>query len=197
MRTTMSGALALLVCATLLGACGDDATTPGPASGTASSSPSPSSSPGASEPEPTEPSVQPATGAQVELGSLTLNLPAGFEPREASSMGGDLVTASGPDGAARIAFVAAEDFNRQSLDKAVEFAITTGFWTRKPKRLPDVEVDGVTMYHLSGPSGAGFTDVQFGTEHGGYDTSLTISASGSAAERQHLIDSILATASWQ
>lgn len=194
MRTTMSGALALLVCATLLGACGEDATTPGPASSSSSGSSSGASEP---EPEPTEPSVQPATGAKVELGGLTLNLPAGFEPREASSMGGDLVTASGPDGAARIAFVAAEDFNRQSLDKAVEFAITTGFWTHKPRRLPDVEVDGVTMYHLSGPSGAGFIDVQFGAEHGGYDTNLTISASGSAVERQHLIDSILATATWQ
>ena len=38
--------------------------------------------------------------------------------------------------------------------------------------------------------------MQFGAEHGGYDVSLTIGAVGPAAERQELIDSILATATW-
>lgn len=193
MRRTTSGALSLLVCAALLGGCGEDEQDPDAEPGSSSSSPS------ADDPDPsesTESAVEPASGEVVRLGSLTVTFPQGFDTREASSMGGDVVTGDAPDGDARIAFVAAEDYNRQSLDTAVEYAIAAGLWLRKPERLEDVKVDGVRMYHLSGPGTGGFTDVQFGAEHGGYDISLTIGAPGPAAERQALIDSILATATW-
>ena len=193
MRRTTSGALSLLVCAALLGGCGEDEPDPEAEPDASSTS---TSADDTDPTEPSEPSVEPASGEVVELGSLTVTFPQGFDTREASSMGGDVVTGDAPDGDARIAFVAAEDYNHQSLDTAVDYAIAAGLWTRRPKRLGDVEVDGVKMYQLSGPGSGGSTDVQFGAEHGGYDISLTIGAVGPAAERQELIDSILATATW-
>lgn len=192
MRTTTGLALSLLVCSALLSGCGDDEKSPGdgPSASPTSVSPSPSGS------EPGESTVEPASGAQVELGSLTVSYPEGFEPRESEAMGAELVTATGPDGE-RVGLSAYEDFSHESLAKAVDLAITTGLWTSEPERLDDLDVDGVPMYHLSGPDGAGATLEQFGAEFGGYDMTLTVSTEGSAAERQALIDSILATASWK
>ncbi len=189
MRTTTGRALSLLMCSVLLAGCGDDE--PPPAAPTGSST---SADPSPSEPEQTGP--EPAAGPEVELGSLTLSFPVGYEPRETEDLGAELVVGTGSDGE-RVALGAFEDFSRESLDEAVELAITTGLWTRRPKRLDDREVDGVPMYHLSGPTGGGSTIEQFGAEFGGYDMTFLVSSEGSDADRQLLIDSVLATATWK
>lgn len=182
----------LLGCSVLLAGCGDDEEPPedAPSGSPTSEAPSPSES------EPTEPIVEPAAGPRVELGSLTVSYPEGYEPRESEALGAELVAASGPDGE-RLALGAYEDFSPQSLDEAVDLAITTGLWIRKPKRLVDLEVDGVSMYHLAGPGGVGSTIEQFGAEFGDFDMTFTVSTEGSKADRQELIDSILATATWK
>ncbi len=183
MRTTTGLALSLLVCSVLLSGCGDDEKSP---------EGGPSESPTGEAPSETS---EPAAGPEIKLGSLTLSYPEGYDPRESEAMGAEVVTATGPDGE-RLGLTAYEDFSHESLAKAVDLAITTGLWTSKPDRLDDLDVDGVPMYHLSGPGGAGATIEQFGAEFGGYDMTLVVSTEGSAADRQALIDSILATATW-
>lgn len=191
MRTTTGGPLSLLLaCSVLLAGCGGDEEPPesAPSGSPTSDAPSPS--------EPAEPTVEPAAGPEVELGSLTMRYPEGYEPRETEDLGAQLVAASGSDGE-RVALGAYEDFSHDTLDESADLAITTGLWTSRPKRLDDLEVDGVLMYHLAGPAGAGSTIEQFGAEFGGYDMTFLVSTEGSAAERRQLIDSILVTATWQ
>ena len=189
MRTTTGRALSLLLCATLLAGCGDDEPSP---EGAPSDSPSGASS---TPSESSEPEVEPASGPRVKVGGLSMNLPRGFEPREAAVMGSEIITSSGPDGE-RLALVSAESFNVQTVEEAISIAVETGNWVRKPKRLEDVYVDNVKMFRISGPSGIGYTEDEFGVEYGGYDVNLTIASQGSKAERQELIDSILASVTW-
>jgi hypothetical protein len=110
-------------------------------------------------------------------------------------MGSEIITSSGPDGE-RFALVSAKSFNVQTVEEAISIAIQTGPWLRKPRRLEDVYVDSVKMFRLSGPTGVGYAEDEFGVEYGGYDVNLSIASQGSKAERQELIDSILASVTW-
>lgn len=185
MRTWAGRFLCLVACAALLAACGDEDERP---AGSPSSSPSPSESA-----EPSAPSVEPASGARVELGSFQVRFPQGWEPRELGTLA---VTTTGPD-AEHLALTAHQAPTARPLDELIDAAVATGMWSERPERLDDVEVDGVPMYHLAGPGLNGYTDEQFGAEFGGYNVTLTISTTGSRADRRDLIDSLLASAQWR
>ena len=197
MRTMTVRALPLLVCAVLLAGCGGggEPSAAGPDEETTSASPSPTESA-----EPSEPAVEPADGPRVEVGTLVLRAPKGYTMRRSQGVGGflevDLVTASGP-GFERLTFGSFQGHRPHSLDELVKDSAEDVDWTRRPQRLDDVEVDGVMMYHLSGPSGVGYTDEEFGAEVGNLIFRIVISTEGGKAERQELADSILATARWR
>lgn len=185
MRTWAGRFLCLVSCAALLTACGGDEEDP---SGSPSSSPPPSATA-----EPSTPSVEPASGARVELGSFQVRFPQGWEPRELGTLA---VTTTGPE-AEHLALTAHQAPAARPLDELIDAAVATGMWSKRPERLEDVEVDGVLMYHLAGPGLNGYTDEQLGAEFGGYNVTLTVSTTGSAADRRDLVDSLLASARWR
>lgn len=193
MRTTTARALSLLVCAALLAGCGgDEPSTAGPDQETSASPTATASA------EPSEPAVEPADGPRVKVNSLVIRTPKGYTTRR-SSVGGldiELVTASGP-GFERLSFGSYPGYRPHSLDELVKKAAADVEWKRRPERLDDIEVDGVMMYHLSGPIGVGYTNEQFGAEVGNRIFRIVVSTEGGQAERQELADSILATARWQ
>lgn len=194
MRTLTARALPLLVCALVLTACGgDEPSAAGPDEETSASQ-----TPTASA-EPSEPAVEPADGPRVKVNSLVIRTPKGYTSRRSSLGGGldvELVTASGP-GFERLSFGSYQGQRPHSLDELVKKAAADVEWKRRPERLDDVEVDGVTMYHLSGPIGVGYTNEQFGAEVGNLIFRIVVSTEGGKAERRELADSILASARWQ
>lgn len=195
MRNTTARALSLLVCAAVLAGCGgDEPSVAGPDEETSSASPSPTESAEAGEP-----AVEPADGPRVEVGSLVIRTPKGYTLRRSSLGGGldvELVTASGP-GFERLSFGSFQGYRAHSLDELVKEAAVDVEWKRRPERLDDVEVDGVMMYHLSGPIGVGYTTEQFGAEVGNLVVRIVVSTEGGKAERRELAASILASARWQ
>ena len=196
MRTTRARALPLLVCAVLLAGCGggEEPSAGDPDEAMTSASPSPTEGE-----EPDEPAVEPADGPRVEVGSLVIRAPKGYDMRRSINAGGlgvDVVTAGGP-GFERLTFTAYQAYDPVTLDEVVEETIEDGTWRRRPQRLDDVDVDGVPMYHLSGPTGIGYTDDEYGAEFGGYVIRIAVSTEGSKGERRELAESILATARWR
>ncbi len=169
----------------VLGACG----------GTGATGADPSASPTAGEPSSTSPaasSVEPATGPQVRTDTFTVRLPEGFRVTD----DGVAVAATGPSGD-RMNLATLPLYADKSLHQLVDVAVGNGSWDSRPERLDDVVVDGVEMYHLSGPTGLGVTRDEVGAQTDATFAYADFDLRGPESVRRELIDSVLATWRWR
>lgn len=182
MTTRWAAAAAATVClGALLGACGDDGEPA--AEETSSSTPS-------TAPEPSETADTSPMGKQVTLGPVTLTVPDGYRVKDVSEY---LLLIVGPE-QQRLGLAVQESMTDTSLDElAADPSVT---WTSEPRRVDDVELDGVELYHLTGETAFGRGD-EYGVDNAGYN--VTINASdliASDAERASWLEPILASLTW-
>ena len=143
--------------------------------------------------DPTE-TVQPATGAPLELSNVALRAPKGFaaDPPD----GSNLRFAFERDGVQSISLANTQSFNEAlSLREQARISITSGVYQRQPSIMKPVEFDGVRMYHYGGR----ISDIEYVEEYGTvYDGSqisvnFRLAATASKAERQQLVESVMAS----
>lgn len=193
----------LTVCAVLVltSACsgGDD---PAPGAGGTASTPE-GSAPSSDEPtaeespeEPQTPEVEPATGPDLTQTNLSVRAPEGWTlTRE-----GDPFSGQASEGLSSIFVTEIEDFGDGLLStrQQAEIAQNAGSYLTKPKILEPVEIDGREWYHVAGPTDRVRHVDAFGTSEDGLSYSVDISlnlATFTPAERQELVDSVLASIS--
>lgn len=190
MHRMVRGVLVAVLALTVLAACGDDdPPAPEPSGSTTSptETPSPSETTGPSD----EPSVEPASGKQETFGSFTMNFPKGFD---ISRPAGLILVGTGPD--VFIAVHAIETVTQDSLNALARIALADAVYKGKPVRKENLVADGVPMFHVSGPIGAGRTRDLVGVEYGGFQMQLDFTTSLPEPARQQLIDSVLASITW-
>jgi hypothetical protein len=124
-----------------------------------------------------------------------MNAPKGWQQSEDLA---DFATEANPAndvGAVRLSSLE-YDGPTAPLDVIAKAALTT---QRGFKRLPDVEVAGVTFYHLSGAPTAYSRMDTFGTRHDGYETSMDFELRKDvpAAEREKIVAEGLASFTWR
>ena len=184
----------MTVAATLLAGCGDD--DPPKADPSTPAASSTSSSPSAS------PTVEPATGKRLVSKSFSIRVPQGW--RADNGQSSDLLTTryagdEKPDGTL-LAFLSTSDgsaFTVQPLAQLAKEKARSSEFQQPPKILDDVEVAGVTMYHLAGETSANTYSINLGTIHEGDLVEVHIESSMmSQQELEQTFESILATWEW-
>ncbi len=145
--TAVGGGLALVL---LLSGCGGGSdASEGPTDPTSSSASSDAST---SETPSSTPTVEPATGPLLEQEHATMNAPTGYRRQP------DMVpfeTSAGSKQRGSIDVVSLSQMpwgDDENLDEAVRLTIKTS-WPHgpRPRRLEDVDLDGVPAFHLAGP----------------------------------------------
>jgi hypothetical protein len=147
--------------------------------------------------EPTEtssPTVPPATGGLLELSNVSVRVPEGFQPdppalsylRFAFEQGGIQSIALGNTPAVN------EDL---SLREQARISIRNNVYSQQPSIQDPVEIGGITMYHYAGQISDNEYVVEYGAIHEGSQVSVNfrLAATSSDAERQQLVDSVMAT----
>jgi hypothetical protein len=189
MRACAAAALAVLA----LTGCTDDSSSPSATSSSAADD--------STEATPTEEpsaSVTPATGILLKMPHATINAPAGW--LQLPDLMGFATEANPPTkdpGAIRLTqleFPGPEI----SIDLQAKSALKSRLGDMK--REPDVEIAGVTFYHLSGtPSGTDSRLDAYGVLHDGYQTGIDFELVHSVpdAEREKIIAESLATFTWR
>lgn len=193
-RAYAAAAAAGLVLA--LAGCGDDDPKAG-AEETPSASPSPTEA--SSEASPTEDasaSVTPATGVLLDMPHATINAPKGWKQLEDFLDFG--TEANPPTGTGAVRLTQLEFPGPEiSVDLQAKAALQGRLGDML--REPDVEIAGLTFYHLSGkPNKDSHLDT-FGVLNDGYQTGIDFEFENKVpeAERQQIIDESLATFTWR
>lgn len=180
-------------------ACGGDSNAdagaePG-ASGPASASVTTSVEPGD---VPSRPAVEPAAGVRLALPLSTVRAPEGWTRPE--KIVRTQVDAGDDDTSSIISLGEAEAFgSTMSADELADASIESSFYSRKPRKLPLVELDGVEAYHLAGKVERSTYLEEFGVIVDdqivtlGFDFSLEVSP----AERREIVDSVVASFRWR
>jgi len=156
--------------------------------------------PSSADPTPTQPPGPAATGPLVRMEPLTFHVPAHFKPYREF---GGLSAGGGHDGDNIIVtrFPAMAHLGEPpDIDgmarRALKFNREGGI--PKMQRLPDVTVEGVTMYHLFGHHGCcGLSMTEYGTEVRGDTVTMQFSMETTGAARDRLIASVLNTIHWR
>ena len=203
-RSRLGILLPLLVAAVLaLTGCGDDpeggdADPTGPTSQPTGASPTP---PTTADPTETgEPSasssstVAPATGDLLELPNVSVRAPKGFraDPPDLTY----LRFAFERDGIQSIALANTPALVQDvPLRDQAEISIRNSAYSEQPKIQKPVEIGGVTMYHYGGRVNENEYVEEYGAIYDGSQVSVNflLAATASAAERQQLVDSVMAT----
>lgn len=186
---------ALLVVALSVAACGgsDDPGATEPTSSATTPS-APSSSP---TDEPTE-TVTAATGDLLNLPHASVRVPDGWTKLGNSLF--DQRDAGDDDSTSLITLGEIESFGGQvDPDQLARSAIRTSPFPIDPKVLPTVEVDGVEMYHLAGKVDRNAYLEDFGAVVDDTIVSLSFDfeTSIAPAERQQVVDAVLASFRWK
>ncbi|GAA4730839.1 hypothetical protein GCM10023350_12680 [Nocardioides endophyticus] len=167
----------------------------------AEETPSATASPTAdsSEPSPTEEasaSVTPATGVLLDMPHATINAPKGWKQLEDFLDFG--TEANPPTGTGAVRLTQLEFPGPEiSVDLQAKAALQGRLGDMK--REPDVEIAGLTFYHLSGtPNKDSHLDT-FGVLNDGFQTGIDFEFENKVpeAERQKIIDESLATFTWR
>lgn len=82
-----------------------------------------------------------------------------------------------------------------SLREQARISIRNNVYAEPPSILEPVEIGGVTMYHYAGKISDNEYVDEYGTIHDGSQVSINfrLAATSSDAERQQLVDSVMAT----
>jgi hypothetical protein len=195
-RTRVATAAAVAGLVLALAGCTDDDPKPG-----ADPSPSASASPdgessGATPSADPSPSATPATGVRLHMPHATMNAPEGWKQLEDFLKFG--TEANPPTGLGAVRLTQLEFPGPQiSVDLQAKSALQSRLGDMK--REPDVEIAGVTFYHLSGTPNANSHLDAFGVINDGYQTGLDFEFENKVpeAERQKIIDESLASFAWR
>ena len=185
-----------VVAALTLAGCNSDSDEPkGGSDPTGSSSTSTSSSESPSESA--SPTVTPAKGPLLALKRVTVNAPDGWK------RGKDLVAfekhaGDGSFSGISVNDIPATDLTLSLAERAADYAKNGGF-VRKPKVRGTVDVNGVECWRVAGKVDATSHQETYGTIHD--NAAVTISMNFydtdySAAERQEVVASVLASVNW-
>ena len=187
MRVYQGTVTAIAVCLALAG-CQDDGKEP-----TSGKSATSTSSP--TDEAPTE--VPVASGPAIKGDSFTVHVPEGwtFDKTFSTEFIDQYINSAGA-GDERL-FVGELSGEVRPLDAVAKenFATFATTGTQR-KRLPDAEIAGQPAYHYTAKAGLGVVTEELGVVREGQQVSFQISLTGSKAERQAVIDSILASWEW-
>jgi hypothetical protein len=180
--------------ALLLAGCGDDDSPSAEPSESTSASGTPSPS--------TTQTVDPATGKRLVSKSFSIRVPEGWRADTGQSSGLLTTRYAGdekPDGTL-LAFLATSDGSavvEEPLARLAREKARSSEFQQAPKILDDVQVAGVTMYHLAGKTSAHTYAINLGTIHDDDLVEIHIESSlMSQQELEETFDSILATWQW-
>jgi hypothetical protein len=187
MRRCSWSALVAVVALSLTGCGGDDADAR-PDETSTSATDSASSEPSASA----EPGVAPATGPEMQIRNVSLRVPKGHQPRQVNDL---IMSSTGPEGD-RVSLFVNSTITARPLDDQAAQEAEVGMWQEKPRRVDDVTVDGVEMFHLQGKGFAGYPSDVFGAQVGGNDVTISILTFRPARERAEIVESVLASVTW-
>jgi hypothetical protein len=197
-RTRVIAAAALGGLALALAGCTDDDPEPG-----AGKSPSASATTESSEAESSEaatddptPSATPATGVLLDMPHATMNAPKGWKQLEDFLEFG--TEANPPTGIGAVRLTQLEFPGPQiSVDLQAKSALQSRLGDMK--RQPDVEIAGLTFYHLSGTPNENSHLDTFGVLNDGFQTGIDFEFENKVpeAERQKIIDESLASFTWR
>jgi hypothetical protein len=197
-RTRVIAAATLGGLVLALAGCTDDDPKPGAGkSPSASVSASPTAE--SSEASPTgdaSPSVTPATGVLLDMPHATMNAPKGWKQLDDFLEFG--TEANPPTGTGAVRLTQLEFPGPQiSVDLQAKSALQSRLGDMK--REPDVEIAGLTFYHLSGTPNENSHLDAFGVLNDGYQTGIDFEFENKVpeAERQKIIDESLASFTWR
>ncbi len=187
MRVFQATVAAIAVCLALVGCQEDGKESRSGASATSTSSPT--------DETPTE--APAATGPVVTGDIFTVHVPEGWTFDKAFST--DFVDQyTNPAGAGNERLFFGELSGEVRPLEEVAKANFTSFATTgtQRKRAADAEIAGQPAYHFTAKAGGDVFTEEFGVVREGQQVSFQISLAGSRAERQAVIDAILATWEW-
>ena len=187
MRVFQGAVTAIAVCLLLAG-CQDDGEEP--RSGTSTTS--------TSSPSDEAPTEAPAAGGPAITGDIfTLHVPEGWTfDKTFSTEFIDQYTNPAGAGNERL-FVGELSGEVRPLDEVAKANFTSFATTgTQRKRVADAEIAGQPAYHYTAKGEYGVFTEEFGVVREGQQVSFQISLAGSKAERQAVIDSILASWEW-
>jgi hypothetical protein len=181
----------------VLGGCGSDEpdTGPDPTPSTSGAS-DPTESPGSTS---ASPSVSAATGLPVKIRTVSLTGPEGWVrlADEFANLGRGVRSA---EGGSLVGLYSVPSLNPDAtLDEMVATVKELESFQGKPQVHEPVTVNGVECFHVSGDYKDGQHEEEFGTIHDRDEISITFSfaADFPEAERQDIIDSVLASVVWR
>lgn len=178
-----------------LAACGGDDPGPSPdPSSPGSTVGTPTGASGDPTSDPTS-SVAPATGPRVVTSRFSFRAPEGFEK---SPVAGEFL------GSARdlladdtVYFSILEDHRPASLDELRESYLRNAPYEKPPRVLPDLEIDGVTVFHVAGPIDDRSYGEAFGALVDGAGVTIEFQIHSPAPRRREIVDSTMATFRWR
>lgn len=201
MRSLLPAAAAVTILALGAACSGDPGVEPAPDPSSGGATSSTAGSPGATDPTGSvEPTVAPATGPRLSMPHARLRIPAGWY------VGDQLVTShkdgQDPDSTSLLSLgetpalgstADLTELRRNALD------VARRVYPMTPEQRPDVEVDGVEMYHLEGRVQPLNWESEFGAIVDDHVVVLRfhLSPRTPLTERRQLVDSVLATFEWR
>ena len=133
---------------------------------------------------PTGPSYPPADGPKVRLRSFTARAPSRWKLDH--SLGQGIVFADDPHYRDEITFSDTTIYPGTSLTRAERIVSRDDTWTRTPRSLPRVTLDGQTFFHLAGPAEGGRRYEAYGLVAGDRVLQLSFDTDESPAVRERL-----------
>ena len=196
MATRTRGVAAALVSATvvtLVAGCTGDPAPPAPTSDGPGASSSPAESGSATTTTSPSPTVAPASGGRISTPVLSMRFPAEWTVFRDSAPA--VYGARSPNIWDNIHYSRVELIGQLPLGEVADLFSDPIGWDKPPRRLSDVTVDGVRLFHLRGTLGDHPREV-YGTQRGTTAVLLEFEIREPRGRRQ-TIESVLATVDWK
>lgn len=127
----------------------------------------------------------------MSLAAFTARTPHGFDYD--NSLAKEIVFSSSRDTLQNLEYSDVTVYPGTSNSFAARLSIKNSSWAPKPSVAAPVTVDGARFYHLTGPVGHGVRLDEYGSVQGSRLVKISFELRGTRAQRQHLVDSVLAT----
>jgi len=159
--------------------------------GSSGSAGDPPSAPGSAGSSPPAPGIEPASGRKVDLLAFTARTPQGYDYD--NSLAKEIVFSSSRDVLQNIEYSDVTVFPGTSNAFAARLSIKNSSWNPEPRTASPVTIDGARFYHLTGPVGEGVRLDEYGSVQESRLVKISFELEGPEAQRQRLVDSVLAT----